>query len=149
MKQKKFKLFELLLLEVELNGVLDQKTGTQLVKGFLNQKVPLITKYEQTPLSEYLKKEKGIINSLKHDLIKEYGVEENGDIIVKATIDEINENGEHIQVINPNFELLNKSFEDLINQEKEISYIPIKIQTLNNIETEENYVILYNLIENE
>jgi hypothetical protein len=65
MKQKKFKLFELLLLEVELNGVLDQKTGTQLVKGFLNQKIPLITKYEQTPLSEYLKKEKDIINSLK------------------------------------------------------------------------------------
>lgn len=147
MKKKKFKLFELLLLEVELNGVSDQNSGQQLVKGFLNQKVPLITKYEQSPLSELLKNEKEVINGLRNDLIKEYGVEENGNTIVKATIEETDKNGETKQIVNPNFELLNKAFEDLINQEKEIEYTPIKLQALSNIETEENYVMLYNLIE--
>jgi uncharacterized membrane protein YheB (UPF0754 family) len=141
MSQITLKLNEILTLEAELNGFTNPQTGEKVLEGFLKEKLNLATKYRLTKLSEELKKEKAILDGLRDDLIKEYGTEENGQISIQMFEDK--EQGK----INPKFVEFQSKYTELLDEEKSIDYTPLTISDLDKIESNENYSILFKLIE--
>jgi hypothetical protein len=146
MKKQSFKLFELLNLEAELAGATNNQTGEKIIEGLLNQKLPVVTKYHLNILLSNLAAEKKIIDSLRDELVKKYGKEdENGNIGISMVIEtgELNDKGEPIKDINPAYLEFNDEFGELANQEKEISIPTIKLSDLDKIETKDNYVLIF------
>lgn len=142
MTQITLKLHEILTLEAELNGFVNPQTGEKVLEGFLKEKLNLKTKYYLTKLSEELKKEKATLDGLRDELIKEYGEEKNGTMSLDAFIGE----GDKKEV-NPKFIEFQQKYTELLNEEKDVDYTPIPLSTLETVESNENYAILFKLIE--
>jgi len=146
MKTQSFKLFELLNLEAELAGATNNQTGEKIIEGLLNQKLPVVTKYHLNNLVESLAAEKKVIDSLRDELIKKHGTEdEKGNIGISMVIEtgELNDKDEPIKDINPAYIEFNDEYGELLNQEKEISVPTIKLSDLDKIETKDNYVLIF------
>jgi hypothetical protein len=120
MKTQSLKLFELLNLEAELSGATNPQTGEKILEGLLNQKLPVVTKYHLNILLSNLSAEKKTIDSLRDELIKKHGKEdENGNIGISMVIEtgELNDKGEPIKDINPAYIEFNDEYGELLNQE--------------------------------
>jgi uncharacterized membrane protein YheB (UPF0754 family) len=141
MSQITLKLNEILTLEAELNGFTNPQTGEKVLEGFLKEKLNLATKYRLTKLSEELKKEKAILDGLRDDLIKEYGTEEEGQTSIKMFEDKKQTK------INPKFIEFQSKYTEFLDEEKVIDYTPLTISDLDKIESNENYSVLFKLIQ--
>ena len=142
MAQITLKLHEILTLEAELNGFVNPQTGEKVLDGFLKEKLNLKKKYYLTKLSEELKKEKATLDGLRDELIKEFGEEKDGMVSLDTFVGEGDK-----KKVNPKFVEFQDKYTELLNEEKEISYTPISISTLDIVESSENYSILFKLIE--
>jgi uncharacterized membrane protein YheB (UPF0754 family) len=134
-------LAEILTLEAELNGFVNQQTGEKVLDGLLKQKLTLGAKYRLTKLSEELKAEKAILDGLRDDLIKEYGEENDGMVSINAFEDE------ERTKINPKFIEFQDKYGELLLEKKEINYSPLSLKDVEDISSEDNYTILFKLIE--
>ena len=141
MAQITLKLHEILTLEAELNGFTNPQTGERILEGFLKEKLNLGTKYRLTKLSEELKKEKAILDGLREDLIKEYGEEKDGQVSIPPFEDKKQTK------INPKFIEFQSKYTQLLDEDKTVDYTPLAISELEKIESNENYSILFKLIE--
>jgi uncharacterized membrane protein YheB (UPF0754 family) len=141
MSQITLKLHEILTLEAELNGFTNPQTGEKVLEGFLKEKLNLATKYRLTKLSEELKKEKSILDGLRDELIKEYGTEEDGQTTIKMFEDKKQTK------INSKFLEFQSKYTELLDEEKVIDYTPLTISDLDKIESNENYSVLFKLIQ--
>ena len=141
MAQIELSLAEILTLEAELNGFTNPQTGERVLEGFLKEKLNLATKYRLTKLSEELKKEKSILDGLRDELIKEYGSEKDGQVSIDMFEDESKTK------VNPKFIEFQGKYAELLDEKKEISYTPLSISDLESVNTNENYVILFKLIQ--
>ena len=123
MEKIKLKLFDILQLESEINGFVNQD-GKTIYQGFIKQNLSILLKYELTELSEVLAKEKKVVESLRDDLIKKYGEEDGkGGIMVKMFNEKFNEDGEIInRTVNENYIKFDDEYGVLLNNEKEIEY---------------------------
>ena len=133
MEKLTLKISEIFTLEMELSGfkkVNDKNEVIEKRKGFLEYKIPISLKYYLTKLNSFLKEQKDIIENLKMELFNKYGKIE----------------GSVITILPENIEIFNKELLELFNQDCEIEYKPIDIETLDKIEEEENFEILYKLI---
>ena len=149
MEKISLKLFEFYNLDSELNGVVNQQTGEKVSEGLLSEKLKLTTKYWLTELSKKVLAEKTSIESLKEDLIKKHGEEdENGNIGIQMYIDVVkDENGNIIEGNpNPKFIEFQNDFNTLLQEEKELEYKPINLSELENIESEGNYPTFFKLV---
>jgi hypothetical protein len=146
MKTQSLKLFELLNLEAELAGATNNQTGEKIIEGLLNQKIPVVTKYYLNALVESLAIEKKVIDSLRDELIKKHGTEdENGNVGISMVIEtkKIDDNGEPVKDINPAYIAFNDEYGELLNQEKDIKLPQIQLSNLDKIETKDNYVLVF------
>lgn len=141
MAQITLKLHEILTLEAELNGFTNPQTGERVLEGFLKEKLNLGTKYRLTKLSEELKKEKAILDGLRDELIKEYGEEKDGQISIPTFEDKKQTK------VNPKFIEFQSKYTQLLDEDKTVDYTPLAISELEKIESNENYSILFKLIE--
>jgi uncharacterized membrane protein YheB (UPF0754 family) len=141
MSQITLKLNEILTLEAELNGFTNPQTGEKVLEGFLKEKLNLATKYRLTKLSEELKKEKAILDGLRDELIKEYGTEEDGQTSIKMFEDKKQTK------INPKFIEFQSKYTEFLDEDKVIDYTPLTISDLDKIESNENYSVLFKLIQ--
>ena len=141
MAQITLKLHEILTLEAELNGFVNPQTGEKVLEGFLKERLNLATKYRLTKLSEELKKEKAILDGLRDELIKEYGTEKNGQISINTFEDE------EKTKVNPKFIEFQSKYTELLEEDKSVDYTPLSISDLDKVESNENYSILFKLIE--
>ena len=119
MKNQSLKLFELLNLEAELAGATNNQTGEKIIEGLLNQKLPVVTKYYLNALVESLAAEKKVIDSLRDELIKKHGTEdENGNVGISMVIEteNVDDKGEPIKDINPAYIAFNDEYAELLNQ---------------------------------
>ena len=131
MKKIKLTLEEVYILNYEL-------VGGNNIKGILSEKLNLVLKYRLSKLSEELKKEVSLLDTLRNELIKKYGdLDDSGNYILPPTIE---------NKINPKFIEFNKEFSELLSQEKELDYYEIELNDLKHIETEDNYIVLFKLI---
>jgi uncharacterized membrane protein YheB (UPF0754 family) len=146
MKTQSLKLFELLNLEAELAGATNNQTGEKIIEGLLNQKIPVVTKYYLNALVESLATEKKVIDSLRDELIKKHGTEdENGNVGISMVIEtkKIDDSGEPVKDINPAYIAFNDEYGELLNQEKDIKLPQIQLSNLDKIETKDNYVLVF------
>ena len=146
MKNQSLKLFELLNLEAELAGATNNQTGEKIIEGLLNQKIPVVTKYYLNALVESLAIEKKVIDSLRDELIKKHGTEdENGNVGISMVIEtgELDDKGEPAKDINPAYIAFNDEYGELLNQEKDIKLPQIQLSNLDKIETKDNYVLVF------
>jgi hypothetical protein len=141
MAQITLKLHEILTLEAELNGFVNPQTGEKMLEGFLKEKLNLGTKYRLSKLADELKKEKSILDGLREDLIKEYGEEKDGQISIPTF------EGEDRTKINPKFIEFQSKYSELLDEDKTIDYSPISVSELDKIESNENYTVLFRLID--
>lgn len=168
MEKITLKLYDFLNLEADINGVVDQRTGERVRKGLLQYPLPMGVKYWITKLSKTVGEEKTIIDGLKDELVKKYGTERDGSIIVATTIEELdkkgnpikikvkNQQGEEVevnkQIINPQYLAFEKDYAEILQQEKELEYRPILLSELathdhpNGLETEETYETFFKLV---
>ena len=133
-------LAEILTLEAELNGYVNPQTGEKVLDGFLKEKLNLTTKYWLSKLSNKLQSEKSILDKIREDLIKEYGEEKNGNISIEMFEDE-----SRIKV-NLKFVEFQQKYAELLDEKREITYSPLKLSDLEDVKTNENYVVLFKLI---
>lgn len=138
----KLTLQEIYKLDSELNGFVNPSTGETLSFGLLNEKLNLPTKYWLTDLAKKTLSEKSSIDQLKEDLIVKYGSkDENGNFEIPIWIDD------NKSKFNPLYIQFQEEFNTLLQEEKEIEYHEFKLDDFKNIETSNNYVIFYKLIQ--
>lgn len=147
MQSQKIKLFEFYNLDADLNGRVNQQTGEKLLTGILEEKVSLVAKYWLTQLATTVKAEITLLDAQRDELIKKYGTEEDGAISLAPALVEMDDSGVEIRKPNPKFLEFNQQFNELLAVEKEISYAPIKLSDLANIETSNNYAMLFKFVE--
>lgn len=139
MEEKTLKISELLQLEAELNGIQAQD-GSILFKGLLSEKLPLVGKYWMNELASTVTSEAKKVKDLRIELIKKYGKEEDGNISIPEFLDTKGKKP------NPNLALFQKEYTELLNEDKVISYTPIAIKYLENVEVSDNYVQFFKFL---
>lgn len=149
MREIELNLNEILQLEIEINGLIVNKTGEIIVEGILKQNLKIILKYDLTNLGEELILEKKSFEKINNDLIEKYGVENNGTHEINPFIEIINENGEVIErQSNQKFIDYNIELNDLLeNKRKKILFPLITKDDLKDMgSTKDNYRTIFKLI---
>ena len=136
MEKIELTLLDVLSLEAELNGVVENKQTT--FAGLLSEELSFTTKYRLTKLAKELSEEKETINNLKNELIKKYGEEGDGKIEVKQFDKDGNTTEEYIK--------FNKELFELFSEKKEFSYTPISLDEMKNVVTSARYNVVNELI---
>jgi hypothetical protein len=150
MEKVTLKLQEYYQLYSELNGFVNQQTGETVSKGLLSERVKLTTKYWLADLAKKIAAEKESIDKLREELIKKYGIEENGNVTIPIYINEVidDETKEVVsREINPNFILFQNDFNLLLQEERELEYHPFKLEDFENVETDGVYVTFFKLVQ--
>jgi len=168
MEKITLKLFDILNLEADINGLVNQQNGEPLRKGLLSFPLPMTTKYWLTKLAKTVGEEKKIIDGLRDELVKKYGEEKDGQIIVPRVIPDLDKKGNPVKVmiknaegndievdkmiLNPVFLEFDKEYSEVLNQEKELEYRPFSLEDFktkdnpNGLESEETYDTFFKLI---
>jgi hypothetical protein len=141
MEKIKLSVMEMVGLEAELNGLVNQQNGEVISKGLLGEKLDLVTKYRLKKLSDALATEKKIIDDLRSELIKKFGKEgENGAFSIPVYSDEEN------KIENPDYAEFKAQYDALLVDEKEFEYTPLSFNDLKEIKTDERYDLVFRLI---
>jgi len=150
MEKVTLKLQEYYQLNSELNGFVNQQTGETVSPGLLTERVKLTTKYWLADLAKKIATEKESIDKLREELVKKYGVEENGSVSIPIYINEVidDETKEVVsREVNPNFISFQNDFNLLLQEERELEYHPFKLEEFENVETDGVYVTFFKLIQ--
>jgi hypothetical protein len=145
----KLKLGEILQLESEINGLVNQESGKIIYEGFLKQNLSIILKYGLNELSELLKNERKKVEVLRDELIKKYGEENNeGSIFVKMYNEIEDEEGNVVgKKFNEKYLKFEEEYSVFLNVEKEIEYPEITKEDLKDSgKSNDDYRILFKLI---
>jgi rRNA maturation protein Rpf1 len=147
MEKISLKLHEILTLDAELNGAKNQQTGEVTIKGLANEKLSLVVKYHMNELSKKVAAEKQSVETLREELIKKLGTEEDGQVFIKMYDEVLDEEGNVVsRSLTENFLEFNKEYDTLLNEVKELEYRPFELSELASIETEANYDVFFKLI---
>jgi len=160
MEKITLKLYEFYSLENEINGLVKKETNEVLIKGLINEKIKLTTKYWLNDLVTKLITEISTIEKLKEGLGIKYGKNDgSGNYSIEIMIDKLDEDGNVImvagedgvqipsKVVNPNVLSYQKELNELLSQEKDIEYKPFKLTDFDEIVTTDNYILIFKLIE--
>lgn len=143
------KLSEIIQLEAELNGITNTQTQEVVSKGLLSEKLKMTVKYWLSDLSKKVVTEREAVNSLRDASIKKYGVaDEQGNISLPVYLpaSEKDVADGKPQEINPQFIEFQNEFNALLAEERDLDVYEFKLADFDNVETSENYQIIFKLI---
>ncbi len=142
MKKVKLKLYEIINLDIELNGYTSPENGEVRVEGLLNQKISYSTKFNLKHAAKAIKSEREEIDTVQNELISKYGtVDKHGNIGLNRFLDEVDEKG--YNKINPNFIEYQQEWNKFVTEnEREIEFIELKLDDLKEVKTKDNYTII-------
>lgn len=143
------KLGDILRLESEINGLIDQRSGKEIFHGFRKLKLSLTTKYWLSELGDRLANERKLVDDLRDEIIKKHGEDDGkGGIVIGMFIEKKDESDQIIsREVNPKYIEFQTEYTELLNQEKEITYTPLTMEDLEKAgETTDDYVMLFKLV---
>lgn len=153
MEKIKLKLGEVLQLESEINGYVDQKSGEVIFEGFTKQNLSIILKYELSDFSTVLKGERTKVDALRDELIKKHGEDDGkGGIMVKMYINEVFDDNNVLVSgdYNPKYIEFDNEYSTLLNQEIELEHPEITKDDLKEAgKSKDKYQILFKLVKKE
>jgi hypothetical protein len=135
-KKVKLTLSDILGLDIELSGFVNQESGEQMIKGLLAQDLSLVTKFKLSELRDTIAPHKKNIEDLKNEIIKSKGEEKDGAVSIPIMKDD---------KFNPVFLEFQQEYNTLLAEEKEIEVPNLKIEDFN-ISTIENYYVFFKLL---
>jgi hypothetical protein len=133
----KLTLGDILGIQTELKGLINQETGEKIFSGLLSQDISLVTKFKLSDLSDELSPIVANVDKLKEELIKEKGTEVNGAISIERFINDTE--------INPVFIEFQEEYNKLLSEEKEIDVYEFSIDEFD-IKTPERYDYFFKLL---
>ena len=148
MVKTKLKLIEISALSEEIHGLQDRQTGEKVQSGLLDEKLSLVQKYWLTDLGKKTKEVVDEVDPLRNEVISKYGeTAPDGSIGISAIIEEKNEEGLVIsRTPNPNWDIFNKEYSELMAQEKEIEHQEFFLNDFTDVKSENRYAIFQTLL---
>lgn len=142
MKKIKLKLYEIINLHIELNGLTSPENGKILVEGLLNQTLSHSVKFNLKHAAKKIAEEKVEIDAVQNELIEKYGnVDSHGNMGLNRFLEETDEKG--YQKINPNFIKYQEEWNKFVTEnEREIELIELSLDDLKDVKTKDNYNII-------
>ena len=148
MVKTKLKLIEISALSEEIHGLQDRQTGEKVQNGLLDEKLSLVQKYWLTDLGKKTKEVVDEIEPLRNEVISKYGTTgPDGMIGISAIIEEKDDEGKVIsRKPNPNWDVFNKEYSELMEQEKEIEHQEFSLNDFSDVKSENRYAIFQTLL---
>lgn len=141
------RLFEIIQLEAELNGIVDTKNNEVKLKGILNERLSLVTKFRLNELNKQVLSIKNSIDKVKNELIEKYGAkDELGNISINMHIENIDEDGNTKKSINPSYEEFQKEYSILLQEVRNLEYQPLKLDEFIKVESDSYYPNVFKLV---
>jgi hypothetical protein len=141
MNKIKLTLGDILALEAEINGAMNQQTKEVVLKGLLSENINLVIKYRLSKLAELLASDKKTLDGLRDELIKKHGEEDGkGGIMVNPFSDEAK------TVQNPKFVSFANEYNALLAEEKEIDFPHVTLNDIKDIKGESFYGVFLSQI---
>lgn len=142
-------LADVLDLEGEINGLVNNETGQVIYEGFRKQNLNIILKYDINTFGELLKNEVKSIDVIRDELVMKYGKEKDGTIVV-TMYDEVKDDEGNVisRKYSKNFIDFNNEFNTLLTSKtKEFDVPTITKEDLKNAgQTKDDYRVLFKLI---
>jgi hypothetical protein len=148
MVKTKLKLIEISALSEEVHGLQDRQTGEKVQNGLLDEKLSLVQKYWLTDLGKKTKEVVDEVEPLRNEVISKYGeTTPDGGIGISAIIEQKNEEGVVTsRTPNPNWDIFNKEYSELMAQEKEIEHQEFFLNDFTDVKSENRYAIFQTLL---
>jgi hypothetical protein len=150
MQKVTLKIYEILALDVELNGYTDSQSGKLLAEGILSKDLKLTLKYWLSDLADKVSKEKDKVSKLREDIIKKFGTQdERGGVFIPMYVNQVlDEEGKMVSAdINPAYDNFQKEYQLLLEETIELEYKEFKLSDLENIALKDTPKVFFKLIE--
>lgn len=149
MQKVTLKIYEILALDVELNGYTDPQSGKMLAEGLLSKELKLTLKYWISDLSDKVLKEKDKVNKIREDLIKRYGTaDDKGGVSIPMYVNQVlDEEGKILSAdINPVYDSFQKEYQALLEETVEVEYKELKLSDIEGIVLKDTPKVFFKLI---
>jgi hypothetical protein len=149
MQKVTLKIYEILALDVELNGYTDPQTGKLLAEGILSKDLKLTIKYWLSDLSDKVAKEKDKVSKLREEIIKKFGTQdEKGGVYIPMYINQVlDEQGKMVSGdVNPAYDNFQKEYQLLLEETVEVEYKELKLSDLEGIALKDTPKVFFKLI---
>lgn len=136
MQKVTLKIYEILSLDAELNGLSEPQTGKVLVEGLLNKDLKLSIKYWLNDLSEKVAKEKERVEKIRDEMVKKFGTQnQEGSIFIPIYINQVlDEQGKMISGdLNPDYTKFQTEYQSLLEESVDIEYKQFKLSDFENL----------------
>jgi hypothetical protein len=112
------------------------------IKTILSEKLTILTRYKLSDIKKTIDSLVQTGNETKDELIKQFGdTGEDGQITLKVFEDE------ETKKVNPKFQEFIKEWNQVLETEKELIYTPIKLDMIENIQTDKPIEVIFKLLE--
>lgn len=139
MEKIKLTLGQVLELDAELNGYINQQTEEKVLDGFLKQNISMLVRYRMSTLINNVAAEKATIDKMRDELVTKHGDQTEAGYNVVLRL----ESGE----INPKFLDFQREYSEILTETTEIEYKPLSPKDIEEVVTTDNYNILLKLIQ--
>ena len=140
---------EILDLEIEINGLINNETGEVIFEGFRKQNLNILLKYDISEFGDKLKNEVKLVNEIRDELVRKHGKDEYGKIFVQMYDVEKDDKGNVIsQKFTQSFIDFQTEYNTLLNSKtKEFQVPTITKEDLKNAgQTKDDYRVLFKVI---
>ena len=140
---------EILDLEIEINGLINNETGEVIYEGFRKQNLNILLKYDINEFGDKLKNEVKLINEIRDELVKKHGKDDDGKIFVQMYDVEKDDKGNIIsQKFTQSFIDFQTEYNTLLDSKtKEFQVPTITKEDLKNAgQTKDDYRVLFKVI---
>ena len=149
MQKVTLKIYEILSLDIELNGFTDPQSGKMIAEGILSKDLKLTVKYWLSDLADKVGKEKDKISKLREEIIKKFGTQdEKGGVFIPMYVNQVlDESGKMVSGdANPAYDNFQKEYQLLLEETVEVEYKELKLSDIEGIALKDNPRVFFKLI---
>lgn len=146
MKQITLTYYEIITLNVEINGIINPDSGQVIHEGLMGLNLSITAKYWISKLSKSLESKKKFIEAKKDELIEKYGKPaENGKFALSMYTPETMDSPE--KIYSADFLAFELEFREFMKAATQIEYTPMKLSLFDKVDTTSKLSVFLKLLE--